>query len=120
MWWTSLTKFARENDNLREEDLKKLYDSQLSQLGQIGVFIVGAVFGGILTGAVSEGFKWLNTFNLFIQPIQESIVIWIVAIGLVIGMLFAFSASGKITLRFKIALTKDYLEARTIVTGRTH
>jgi len=118
-WTTSLTKLARTNDKLREEDLKRLYESQLSQLGQIGVFIVGAVFGGLLTAAVSAGVKFAEVFNIFFQPVAETLVIWIVAVGLTVGTLSAFSVSGKITLRFKIALTEDYLEARKIVAGRS-
>ncbi len=83
------------------------------------MFIVGAVFGGLLTAAVSAGVKFAEVFNIFFQPVAETLVIWIVAVGLTVGTLSAFSVSGKITLRFKIALTEDYLEARKIVAGRS-
>ncbi len=114
----SLTKFARDTEKLREEDLKKLFDTQLSHVGQIGLFLMGALFGGLLTAAVGQGIKWVELYNLFTQPIEAGATIWVVAVGLVIATKIAFSVAGRFTLRSQLSLMKDYLTAREIVEGR--
>jgi hypothetical protein len=116
-----LTRFVgNEKDSKRvtPEDLKKIFDSQLSQQSQLWGFVFGAIFGGLLTTLLTYGIDVLKAFNPITQPAGEATAILGVAAGIVLGMVFTFTAMTNLTLRFKLRLLKDYSEAREILERR--
>ena len=101
-----------------EEDLKRLFDSQLDE--SIRGVILGALFGGLVSALVVKGVDYLGFFNLFAQTVQQETAITIVAIGLVAGVLVALVAANSLSLWIKARIMKDYLDAREIVRNRPH
>jgi len=114
-----LTRLANEDERVREEDLRRLLDSQLSQQGQLWGFVFGILFGGILTGATAEGIRWVTSISIFADPVTETVVIGIASVSLVVVTLMTFTIASNTILGFKIRLMKDYMEARDVLTKRT-
>ena len=94
-----LTELAKD-ERVREEDLKKLLDSQLAQQSQVFGFLIGVVFGGILSVAVTLGIKLATIFDILTQPVFAGIFIALGGLGL--GLVL-------------IELMKEYLDARETV-----
>jgi hypothetical protein len=111
-----LTKLAKNDKRVTQEDLKRLFDSQLDS--PIWGVIVGALFGGLVTALVTKGLDYLGIFDLFKQPTQQTTAITIVAVGLVFGVLAALYSANEASLWLKARLTRDYIEAREIVVAR--
>jgi len=111
-----LTKLAEKDKRVREEDLKKPLDSQLDSL--VWGVIVGALFGGLTSLLLARGVDFLGVFNLITQPLQQASVIYLVAIGIVVGVLAALYSANEASLWIKVPLTRDYAEAREIIEKR--
>ena len=109
-----LTELAKD-ERVREEDLKKLLDSQLAQQSQVFGFLIGVVFGGILSVAVTLGIILATIFDILTQPVFAGIFIALGGLGLGLVLSNALSITSTIGLRYKIELMKEYLDARETV-----
>ncbi|OLE90704.1 MAG: hypothetical protein AUF79_09080 [Crenarchaeota archaeon 13_1_20CM_2_51_8] len=113
-----LTELAQKDERIRDEDLKKLVDSQLGTQGQLWLFLGGAFFGGILSIAVTRGINWISSFDPFTQTIEWLTVSILAAVLLTTITALTFFSLGRFVFRQKIYLMKDYLRARGIVEKR--
>ena len=99
-----------------EKDLEKLLDNMLGS--SIWGVVIGALFGGLVAAALTKGIEWLMVFNIFAQPVLESSVAFIVAVGLVFAVLVALYSASEASLLIKTRLMKQYLEAREVIRDR--
>ena len=113
----SLTDLARYQ-GVQVGDIEKILDSQLAQQTKTFGFLVGIVFGGLVSAAVTLGLKLAMIFNFLTEPLFAGIFTAIAGFGVGLVLSYALSITSRAGLRFKIDLMKEFVEAREIVLQR--